>query len=327
MRYNQEIYRKAEKELENRRENAKALASLHKEQVKEKCPELTVIEEQMKAAVTDATALLGKRENVEQALNILQRQNLQAQKDREELLRLSDFPANYLEPQYECPLCDDKGYTEGRYCSCHIDLLRKYAYEELSKTAPLAKCTFDNFDLNFYPIEKDPDTGVRTRDWMKSVLSYCTNYAETFSFDSNNVHLCGRTGLGKTHLSLAIANVVTQKGYNVIYVSAPNMLRRLEKEHFSRYSDETSEDFYLDCDLLIIDDLGTEFKTLFSESALYSIINLRLLSGSPVIINSNLSVDELDERYGERLASRIGSYDLVTFRGSDVRQLKENKGL
>lgn len=327
MRYNQEIYRKAEKELESRRENAKVLASLHREEVIEKCPELTVIEEQMKAAVTDATALLGKRENVEQALSILQRQNLQAQKDREELLRISDFPEDYLEPQYECPLCDDKGYTEGRYCICHIDLLRKYAYEELSKTAPLAKCTFDNFDLNFYSIEKKPDTGVSTRDWMKTVLSYCTKYAETFSLDSNNMHFCGRTGLGKTHLSLAIANVVTKKGFNVIYVSAPNMLRRLEREHFSRYSDETSEDFYLDCDLLIIDDLGTEFKTSFSETALYSIINERLLSGSPVIINSNLSVEELDDRYGERLASRIGSYDLVTFKGSDVRQLKENKGL
>ncbi|HZK22358.1 MAG TPA: ATP-binding protein [Oscillospiraceae bacterium] len=327
MRYNQEVYIKAKRELERRRESANALASLHRNQVKEKCPELTLIEEQMKSAVMEATALLGKKEDVEQTLAVLQRQNLQAQRDREELLRLSDFPPNYLEPQYECPLCDDKGYAEGRYCSCHIELLRKYAYEELSKTAPLTKCTFDNFDLNFYPIEKDADTGMRTRDWMKSVLSYCENYAETFSLNSNNVHLCGRTGLGKTHLSLAMANVITQKGYNVIYVSAPTMLRGLEKEHFSRYGEETSEEFYLDCDLLIIDDLGTEFKTSFSESSLYSIINGRLLSGKPVIINSNLSVDEMDERYGERLASRIGSYDLVIFRGSDVRQLKENRGL
>lgn len=325
MRYNQEVYKKAKKELERRRENAEALASLHREQVIEKSPELTIIEQQMKSAVMEAMALLGKKENVEETLEKLKRQNLQAQKDRDELLRISDFPTDYLEPQYECPLCNDKGYSEGRYCSCHIDLLRKYAYEELSKTAPLAKCTFDDFDLNFYPIEKDPDTGMRTRDWMKSVLSYCKNYAETFSTNSNNVHLCGRTGLGKTHLSLAIANVVTQKGYSVIYVSAPNMLRRLEKEHFSRDNDETSEEFYLDCDLLIIDDLGTEFKTSFSESALYSIINARLLSEKPIIINSNLSVEELDEKYGERIASRIGSYDLVTFRGNDVRQLKDNK--
>ncbi len=325
MRYGEEAYKRAQEELKRRRESAETLTWLRREEVLKKCPELTVVEEQMKCAVLEATSLLGKDENIEKTIKKLRRQNLHAQKDREELLKLAGFPKNYLEQQYECPLCEDKGYVDGRYCACHLNLLKKYACEELSRTSPSAACTFENFDLSFYPVKKDPDTGVKTRDWMKSVLNYCQNYADTFTLKSNNVHLCGRTGLGKTHLSLAIANAVTQRGYSVIYITAQNMLRRLEKEHFSRDLEETSEEFYLDCDLLIIDDLGTEFQTSFSDSALYNIINSRILTGKPVIVNSNLSADELDKKYGERMASRIGSYDLVTLRGSDIRQLKDNR--
>lgn len=325
MRYPEESYKKAQDELKRRRDSSQALARLHREEVLKKCPELAVVESQIKSAVVEATSLLGKNENVDKIIKKLRRQNLQAQKDREELLRFAGFPKNYLEEQHECAICEDKGYVDGRYCVCHLNILKKYACEELSKSSPSASCTFENFDLSFYPLKKDSDTGMKTRDWMKSVLSYCQNYAETFSLKSSNVHFCGRTGLGKTHLSLSIANVVTQNGYSVIYVTAQNMLRRLEKEHFSKDSDESSEEFFLGCDLLIIDDLGTEFQTSFSKSSLYNIINSRILTCKPVIINSNLSVDEIEKNYGERLASRIGSYDLVTFRGSDIRQLKDNR--
>ncbi len=325
MKYTQEAYKRAQEELKRRRETAETVAWLHREEVLKKCPDLLVIEEHMKSAVVEATSLLGEDTDIEKAIKKLRKKNLQAQKEREELLKVAGFPKSYLEPQYECSLCEDKGYVDGRYCTCHLNALKRYACEELSRTSPSAGCTFENFDLSFYPLKKDSETGVKIRDWMKSVLNYCNNYAESFSLKSNNVHLCGRTGLGKTHLSLAIANAVTQKGYNVIYITAPNMLRSIEKEHFSRDSEDASQEFYLDCDLLIIDDLGTEFQTPFSDCALFNIINSRILSGKPVIVNSNLSADELEKKYGERLASRIGSYDLVTFRGSDIRQLKDNR--
>jgi DNA replication protein DnaC len=199
--------------------------------------------------------------------------------------------------------------------------MRQIAYSSLCSDFPLERSTFDTFNLGFYSKRADPKTGVVPYTRMEEVLNYCKQYAADFDMHSPSLFLYGETGLGKTHLSLAIAGVVTQKGYGVIYGSAQNLLDRLEREHFKDVSEGASEAI-LGCDLLILDDLGAEFSTQFSVATVYNIINTRLLSGKPVIISTNLTVKELEKRYTRRITSRIfGTYTTLAFCGSGVRQM------
>ena len=157
---------------------------------------------------------------------------------------------------------------------------------------------------------------------MESVLNYCKEYAADFSRRSPSLLLYGKTGLGKTHLSLAIAGKAVEEGYGVIYSSAQNLFNKLEKDKFGK-ADTNTEETILDCDLLIIDDLGAEFTTQFTVSALYNIVNSRELEGKPTIISTNLMPEQLTKAYGERIASRIlSNYVMLYFDGSDIRQIK-----
>ena len=160
---------------------------------------------------------------------------------------------------------------------------------------------------------------------MKSVYESCRSYADNFGTDSNNLYFYGRTGLGKTHLSLAIANEVIKKGYNVVYGSVINFLNKLEREKFGRADSFETEDILIGADLLILDDLGAEFSTAVATSSLYNIINSRIARGVPTIISSNLNIKEMQDRYPESVASRvIGNYKMVVFDGKDIRQIQNS---
>jgi DNA replication protein DnaC len=160
---------------------------------------------------------------------------------------------------------------------------------------------------------------------MKKNLTICKEYANNFNKHSESLFMKGSTGLGKTHLSLSIANEVIKKGYGVIYVSAPSLVSQLEKEHFTyNKNDSKTDEMLIDCDLLIIDDLGTEFATQFSNSAIYNIFNSRLLADKPVIINTNLTLQELERQYSQRFVSRItGQATRLDFFGKDIRIIKK----
>ena len=159
---------------------------------------------------------------------------------------------------------------------------------------------------------------------MENVLEYCQDWARYFTRKSQGLIMLGKTGLGKTHLSLAIAGTVIDRGYNVYYGSVPNIMNKLEKEHFGRNpSDENLLDELCECDLLILDDLGAEFSTQFTVSCIYNIINSRILSGKPTIISTNLTPNELEDKYTQRITSRIiGSYVSLKFMGRDIRQIR-----
>jgi DNA replication protein DnaC len=178
--------------------------------------------------------------------------------------------------------------------------------------------------LNYY--SKSKKDGISPYEKMKSVYNKCVKYAQTFDLDSLSLYFYGRTGLGKTHLSLAIANEAIKKGYTVVYGSVINFLNKIEKEKFGRAEDLDTENMLIDVDLLILDDLGAEFTTALSTSVLYNIINSRICKGVPTIISSNLDFHELKERYPESVASRIiGTYTGVNFVGDDVRQIQNNE--
>ena len=213
-----------------------------------------------------------------------------------------------------------KGFIDGKMCACFKEILRKMAYEELNRTTPLELCSFQSFSLDFYP-EKAQSSNLSPRQIMEGVKRHCWEYANSFTLQSANLLFQGGVGLGKTHLSLAIAGRVISKGYGVIYGSAQNFFNTIESEHFGRGEDKQyTLDLLKGCDLLILDDIGTEFITQFTAAVFYDIINTRLLRRRPTIISTNLSIDGLKTRYDDRITSRIsGNYTRVQFFGNDIR--------
>ena len=243
--------------------------------------------------------------------------------DLTKLLMDNGYPANFLEVVYTCHACSDTGDYGGKPCECFIKLVNHFNFEELCGVSQIKKCSFDTFSLDYYP-EKETELGVSPKEKMAENLEICKNYAKDFSKDSKSIIMLGQTGLGKTHLSLAIATEVSKAGFRVLYGSAQNLLRAVEKEHFSG-EDETIESI-LECDLLVLDDLGTEFESKFNVSQVYNIINSRLNFSRPTIISTNLTISELEARYEQRVVSRlVGEYISLGFIGNDVRQIKSRK--
>lgn len=226
------------------------------------------------------------------------------------------------EPERSCKKCGDTAYAGGKLCECAKKIIAVKNTATINMNARLEDYRFDNFDLSFYS-DKPDSNGVVPRKNMKNVFDMAKKYAQNFGENSPSILFTGGVGLGKTHLSLAIAREVAKSGANVIYSSAGNLFTEIEKEHFS-YSGETEKnDEVLSCDLLIIDDLGTEFATSFTQSVFYNIVNTRLLDGLPTIINTNLSFGEIEQRYSARISSRFaGGYEMIKFFGNDIRVQK-----
>lgn len=319
MAYSKETYKKAEQELAQRRNRALAEREDRHRIAVESVPEILETEERMSAAGLATIKALGMGAvDAKEYIRKLSEINLNAQAQRRMFLKKSGFPEDWLDVHYSCPKCEDKGFVNGIMCDCFKDLLKSLEYEKLCSKLPVGSCRFDNFKLDYYP----DGAGTSPRRRMESVLNYCKTYATDFSRRSPSLLLYGKTGLGKTHLSLAIAGKAVESGYGVIYTSAQNLFNKLEKEKFGR-SDGNTEETILDCDLLIIDDLGAEFTTQFTVSALYNIINSRELEGKPTIISTNLTPEQLTSTYSERIASRIlSNFVMLYFDGSDIRQIK-----
>lgn len=327
MAYSKEIYEKALTEIKKRRADAERAAEKRRAELEEKCPDLKYINE--KLAGTGAAlvrAFSASPEDVTKILKELHRDNAALNKEKKAILKAMGLPSDYLEIRYTCEKCNDTGFYEERddkkgvsygtkLCSCHIDLLKNLASEEMSLQTPLELSSFDDFDLSFYKDDRE------TLEQMKYIFETCVSYSRNFDLESPSLLFYGRTGLGKTHLSLSIANEVIKKGYNVIYGSVNNFFAKIEYEKFSKGNDTYTLDLLCDADLLILDDLGMEFATSFTNSALYTIINTRICKNLPTVISTNLSPDELRDKYHESIVSRIvGTFETLEFLGKDVRQ-------
>jgi len=320
MKFSEDVYIKAEAELKKRRDNAEQLADMRRKQLITKFPELLEIENTIRDAALEVIKGLGSGKTVN--VESLAEKNLSAQKEKSELLKKNGYPEDYLEPQYSCKLCNDSGILGGKLCSCHLELLKKISMSEYSCSSVLAVSTFDTFDKKYYSTEKDKNAGYSPREYMEASVDFLKSYCDNFNKNSGSFFFTGGTGLGKTHLSLAVMNKVTEKGYSVFYGSADNIIKQMEKERFGRSNGDIEEEIE-NADLLIIDDLGTEFKTAFSETAVYQLINNAILNSKPMIISSNLSITELEERYGQRVVSRLNSFEVINFIGTDIRQIKK----
>lgn len=278
-------------------------------------PELEKIDNELKAlgARLAITTLSG---NKQQLKEIKERSKLLS-RQKKEIFKKAKVPSE----RFDCELCKDTGYVSGKICECIKKEASKIMAEELSREMPLGNCRFDNFDLKYYSDKTDSE-GNNPRRRMTSILKLCREYVINFGFNSGNLLFRGDTGLGKTHLTMAIVAGVIEKGFMPVYGSAENLFSIIESEKFSGEG-KGNYDTILNCDLLVIDDLGAEMATSFTRSVLYNLINTRILSNKPTIINTNLSMKEIEAKYSPRISSRlIGSYNDNIFLGADIRQQK-----
>lgn len=317
-RAKQETLRAANRAEEDRR----------RREIYAKIPEIERIDASLRAIMSELVRL-AMRQSARPAEE-LESESLALQERRAALLAQNGYVRTYLDPIYTCPHCRDTGWADERICEC---LQKLYRAEQTAELAPLLRQgneTFENFRLGYYSPVVPEAGGVSPRTQMERILRTCRAYAERFGAQSPNLLFTGEPGLGKTFLSAAIARVVAAKGCGVAYDTASGLLAAFEREKFSRDTDEASDAAsrvrqLTSCDLLILDDLGTEMPTAFTQSALYALLDGRLRAGKKTIVSTNLDRGGIESRYGAALASRLGGeYEWLEFLGRDIRaQRKE----
>ena len=277
------------------------------------------------------TAALRQGQDPGPALAQLREKNLDLQLERRDILGQLGLGPDDLDDTPACPLCNDTGWRGATMCDCLRSLCTREQIRDLSSLLNLGEQSFDRFRMDYYSTQPHPSTGISPRENMELVLDVCQNYAHKFgAFYFRNLFLSGAPGLGKTFLSACIARAVSEQGRSVVYDTAGNIFAQFEDRKFWRGGesqearDETRR--YLNCDLLILDDLGSELTTQFTQTALYELINTRLVAGRHTVISSNLSLQEVAQRYSPQIASRIsGEYHDLFFFGQDIRALKKQK--
>lgn len=258
----------------------------------------------------------------QQAMQRLRQENLALQRERDWILESNDIDPEDLAETPICACCGGTGWRGAVMCDCLKELCRQEQKKELSTLLGAGRESFDRFRLDVYPEAADAQLGTSPRAVMQQVLRSAQYYARTFTPEAGSILMIGATGLGKTFLSACIARAVTDRGYSVAYVSAGTMFADFEQQKFHPQPDTDLTQRYLECDLLIIDDLGTEMTTQLVVAALYQVINTRLLEAKPCIVSTNLPVDELARRYSPQIASRLlGTYEVYKFCGRDIRLL------
>lgn len=259
----------------------------------------------------------------------IRRRNLELQAQRAELLHTLGYEPDALDPTPACAKCGDSGWAGAEMCTCLKELC---AQEQMKALTALLNLTdeqnFDRLRLDVY--SDQPWEGKRSpRENMKRVVTVCEGFARRFpDYPLHNLLLSGGTGLGKTFLSGCIAREVSGRGYSVVYDTAISLFSTFEAKKFSRdlgqerqARDDTRR--YLNCDLLILDDLGSELTTPLAQSTLYEVVNSRLQGGKHTIISTNLSMEQIGARYTPQVVSRLaGAYQELTFYGDDIRRMK-----
>lgn len=322
MAYSNEIYNKAKRILEKRHDAAVMEADIRSVQIREEIPEINKIQAGLQQVGLEISQLFFYKQNTDEKVAELRARSEALVEERSRLLKANGYRENAMKPQFVCEMCEDKGFINGRMCTCHKQLLKDLMRKEVSRFAPLDKCTFDNFVLDYYS-EQPMENAIIPRQRAEKIFDTCRKYAQNFSLNSKNLIFFGGAGLGKTHLSLAIANVVINKGFNVCYGTSQNICDDLQSEQFGRTDNiNYTKNQVLGCDLLVLDDLGTEIDNQYSIATVYNIVNSRLLAGRPTIISTNYTFSKLEEKYDKRITSRLtGEYVPFYFIGNDIRNL------
>ena len=322
MRTKNELYQEALRTVAARRQIARARAEDARAEAEAAVPALRHAEDEvrvrgLRCALAGAS---GKDRTAAAAALAKAKQDLTA------LLASSGRPADALEPHFTCKKCQDTGTFEGHTCICVHKLMQKLRREEIESLSSLSISSFDTMELRYYPNTMDDKLGEPVRSYMGGLLAELRAYAEEFDRSSESLMLFGNAGLGKTHAALAIAGIVLEKDFDVIYVSSPDFFSKLEALHFGADpggEEETLLQTAAGADLLILDDLGTEFNSNFFLSTLYSLLNNRLGAHLPTIVTTNITDGALLEKlYTEKISSRLSAFVPCLFAGQDIRSQK-----
>lgn len=327
MAYSAEVVARARARLAQDREDRASENRRHLAHAYEVLPRLREIDIQLRATMAMAAqAAFTQGEDPQELLQEARRKNIALQQERAELAALH-FEEGYLDDSPVCDKCGGNGYIGSQMCECLRELCSQEQKKELTLLSG-TKESFNQFRLDYYPAEVDSRYGASPRTIMERNFRSCKTYAMGFSKDAGNLLFVGGTGLGKTFLSACIARTVADHGYSVMYETATHLFSKLEQARFNSNEDTRREaEKFTACDLLIIDDLGTELPGQFVTASLYSLMNDRILAGKPMVISTNLNVDETARRYSPQIASRLhGNFTRLTFVGEDIRVLK-NRGM
>ncbi len=318
MSYNPENYKRIAAIYKDKNLRAKEKAEERRRELHERLPQLREIDRALSTTgLRIMREALNGKEGLAERIKGLEEGNALLLEARKEILRAAGYPEDYSAVKYECDICMDVGYIDGRMCKCMKRALTLAGYESSGVLKLIEKQNFETFSLDYYAGEE--------RANMERVLARCKQYAAGFDgVHMKNLLFIGTTGLGKTHLSSAIAKIVVENGHDVVYESAQKIFADFEAEKFGKAApgeDRTSR--YLSAELLIIDDLGTEMTSTFTVSCLYNLINTRLIAEKSMIISTNVRKEELLDKYSDRITSRLfGEFDICVFKGKDVRSQK-----
>ena len=314
------------REYDRERQDALRRQDARQEEIYIRHPRVREIDRALSEAGLALTKAVLNREN---AAEVAEKRRVQSEAllaERADILEKSSFPADYLTNVFKCAACEDTGYIGVKRCACMTQRLvgKYYALSDLG-LMPEAEC-FDAFDFSFYSEEADPQTGVSPRANMKRVWAVSQGFVRNFGRAFENLLLHGETGLGKTFLCNCIARDIMESGRTVLYTTAAQLFQMVEKARFRRDEDDAPDEFIdllMEVDLLMIDDLGTEFSTMLTSAELFRFVNTRLLQRRPTIISTNLAPADLEALYSDRVTSRlIGGYTRLHFVGEDIRLQK-----
>lgn len=335
MTHDGRLLARAREALEDERRENQAEQQRRTDLIYHRIPEIKSIDRRMRSQMSDLVRLtLSKPADLSHRLEKLQKENLDLQMRKAELLHAQGFPIDYLDEIVSCKVCGDTGMVDGRLCACMERRYNRELTKELSVLLRSGDESFERFDLSLYPDTPEQESGVSARSAMRIVFSACRGFADSFPdvpANLRNLLLRGESGLGKTYLSACIARSVAERGYSVCYDTASAALEAFEKQKFSRIPEEAEAaalraERMLSCDLMILDDLGTEMPTPAAASALYTLINTRLTRSLHTVISTNCSDDELRRRYSPQICSRLfGEFLELPFYGNDIRLMKRSQ--
>ena len=326
MAYSAEVVRRARARLAQAKEDRESENRQHLAEAYTKVPRIKEIDLELRRSMAKAAqAAFIQGSDGRALLEQVRQENLELQQERA-ILAMEHFEPGYLDESPICDCCGGSGYIGSAMCECLQELCRQEQKKEVSILTG-SKEAFSQFRLDYYPERIDPQYGASPRVIMERNFQYVRRYALTFTPSADNLLFVGGTGLGKTFLSACIARAVADRGYSVVYETANHLVSKLEQAKFNPTEESRREaGKFTECDLLIIDDLGTEMPGQFVTAALYSRLNDRILMGRPMLISTHLNVEEMSRRYSPQIASRLhGGFQRLTFVGEDIRVLK-NRG-
>jgi DNA replication protein DnaC len=301
-------------------------ADVRKEKLYAAYPELEETDKQIKLFSIKLSKLyLSNSGNIHEQVLALKDEIDQLKKRRSEIYVKNNIPEDYLQIKYECSKCSDTGYTEdGKRCSCLNKQIINNLYSISNMGYMLQKENFNTFDINIFSNEPFKNEKLTPRQNMYYILEISEDFCANFNDTNMNLLLYGSTGLGKTFMCNCIANYLLSKEVSVLYQTAFSLFEIVENHKFNKQSESEENkmnyNMIFDCDLLIIDDLGTEVSNSFTNAELFNIINERLITNKKVIISTNLSLEQLRDTYSERITSRVfNSFVPLKFYGEDLR--------